>query len=364
MKNTFLIFFSMLLIAKATAQDVRFYQQTVNDFTTQTSVISVYAYSVGPLNNMRGFDLQFYYDGTKATFNSVNSTAVTGAGGLNFGAAGQSFTTLTQTNSNVPIVHNTLFTYLINDQVAPLTGANIPAFPGVLLMEINFINVSNVLPNDGYLSSTAQSPGMVYTDLNIDEFPVIVTGAQAQSLPIELTSMKATPVEKAIQVDWSSKSEVNFSHFELERSTNGRNFQFVTKVAGLGRSSNEYAYTDTQVEPGIIYYYRLKMADKDGQYKYSNIVQAKVEGRRLAIVQVAPNPTISDVNITFDIPEDEDVTIRVIDVNGKLMETQSYLAMSGNNIHTLDLTSYSVGMYWIEISDRTQRVTHKIIKSE
>jgi hypothetical protein len=46
MKNTFFIFLFLSLVADVTAQEVRFYQQTVNDYTTQTSKVSVYAYSV------------------------------------------------------------------------------------------------------------------------------------------------------------------------------------------------------------------------------------------------------------------------------------------------------------------------------
>jgi Secretion system C-terminal sorting domain len=364
MKNILILITAVLTLSALKAQDVRFYQQTVNDGTTQTSKVSIYAYSVGALNNMRGFDLQFFFDGTKATFASINSDALTGPSGLNFGTAGESYLTLSQNNPNVPITHNTLFTYLINDLTSPQTGADLPAFPGVLLMEINFSSVVGPAPNFGYLSSSTQSPGIVYTNVDIDEFDIVVTGAQAQSLPLELTSISAAPLEKTIQVDWTSKSEINFSHFELERSTDARNFQFLTKVSGEGQSHNEYAYTDGAVIAGINYYYRLKMMDQDGGFAYSAVVQAKLEGRQLSIVQVAPNPTMSLTNITFDLPTDEDVTIRVMDLTGRLVFTQSYLALSGSNVLTLDLSTYASGTYSLELSTANHRATHKIVKAD
>ncbi|MEM9923996.1 MAG: choice-of-anchor V domain-containing protein, partial [Cyanobacteria bacterium P01_D01_bin.50] len=51
-----------------------------------------------------------------------------------------------------------------------------------------------------------------------------------QTLPVELAAFNATVHKQEVKLDWTSATEENVSHFELERSANGINFQRIASL--------------------------------------------------------------------------------------------------------------------------------------
>ncbi len=105
-------------------------------------------------------------------------------------------------------------------------------------------------------------------------------------LPVELTDFKGTNEEGKNVLEWTTSSEINNSHFELHRSTDGQQFDLVTIVDGVGNSSEENSYKveDDKFEEGKINYYRLKQVDFDGKEEVFDIISIdnrKVEAKVL-----------------------------------------------------------------------------------
>lgn len=122
-------------------------------------------------------------------------------------------------------------------------------------------------------------------------------------LPVELSSFTSTSAGKGIILKWETKTELNLNKFVIERSSDNKSFQICGEVQGQGNSltSSYYSFTDNKVEPGI-YYYRLKMTDMDGTYKYSNLTEVKVDipGGWL-LNQNYPNPFNPTTLITYSV---------------------------------------------------------------
>lgn len=99
---------------------------------------------------------------------------------------------------------------------------------------------------------------------------------ESSVLPLRLTDFTATVKNNTAVLDWKAESQVNVSHFELERST-GAPDQFVriAQVTATGYNQS-YSYTDASLPAGVAVYYRLKMVDGDATYSYSPIVRASV----------------------------------------------------------------------------------------
>lgn len=93
-------------------------------------------------------------------------------------------------------------------------------------------------------------------------------------LPVEMYSMEAFKGEGANVIRWTTKSEINNSHFELERTLDGENFEFVSIEEGQGNSSIEqnYEVSDDLFFDGEINYYRLTQIDFDGQKKVFDLM--------------------------------------------------------------------------------------------
>ena len=92
----------------------------------------------------------------------------------------------------------------------------------------------------------------------------------SQPLPIELLSFKAQNTEGGNQLTWQTASEINTSHFDIERSNDGIKFNKIGELKAQNKASN-YNYLDKFNDNGIIYY-RLTINDLDGKTNVSKII--------------------------------------------------------------------------------------------
>ena len=175
-------------------------------------------------------------------------------------------------------------------------------------------------------------------------------------LPVELLAFTAEPLgNKNALLQWTTASEINNSHFDVERSYDGRTFEGVGKVAGNGNSQHhiEYSYTDASVSKvQNTVYYRLKQVDFDGAYEYSDIrvVRFDAVGNDMQLVAY-PNPMNDELNVMLSLPSGEKYQLQVTNPQGALVHQKNHVFSSG--LHTLDLSQWNSGVYIVEvISDR------------
>jgi hypothetical protein len=109
-------------------------------------------------------------------------------------------------------------------------------------------------------------------------------------LPVRLVSFTGQQLDGQVQLKWQSSSEENTSHFEVERSADGKNFSQVLTKKAQGNSSSLVSYNALDNSPlSGTSYYRLKMVDLDGTFEYSKLVSVNSEGT--VLVRVYPNPS-------------------------------------------------------------------------
>lgn len=96
-------------------------------------------------------------------------------------------------------------------------------------------------------------------------------------LPVDLISFTASISEFFVELNWSTASEVNNSHFEIYKSLDTENFERIGYVNGNGNSQYivEYQFIDHNLKGAQ--FYRLKQVDFDGQFEYSDVVSVKGE---------------------------------------------------------------------------------------
>jgi len=111
-------------------------------------------------------------------------------------------------------------------------------------------------------------------------------------VPVELIDFKAKTSDAQVSLSWKTASEINNAGFEVQRSTDGRNFQNLTFVEGKGTSfeKNKYHFDDKTVRSRQLYYYRLRQIDFDGNFEFSKVLTAKLEGEGISGV-FSPNPS-------------------------------------------------------------------------
>lgn len=130
----------------------------------------------------------------------------------------------------------------------------------------------------------------------------LVTGSQA--LPVELISFSAKAVSNAqVLLSWSTALESNNEYYLLEYSTDGKNFEFLATIEGMGTTQEQTYYEWVHNAPkSSTSYYRLWQYDFDGSYSFLGLKEVAVESKAFTIAGVSPNPGFSGSSIYLDMP--------------------------------------------------------------
>ncbi|ALJ00051.1 hypothetical protein DC20_15040 [Rufibacter tibetensis] len=184
-------------------------------------------------------------------------------------------------------------------------------------------------------------------------------------LPVALLNFKATRNKKNALLTWQTATEQENETFEVERSTNGRNFSKIGQVAGAGNSLNllNYSFTDNNPLEGINYY-RLRQVDFNGESETSAIVAVKYVTTITEVSMLSyPNPTSAAFTLEISMTNPENIIVEIRDIAGKLVRASSYAATAGLNKIKYDLNQEVDGMYIITVKGKDFQKANRIIKS-
>lgn len=191
-------------------------------------------------------------------------------------------------------------------------------------------------PSDGNLLIGTHGSGMWKTVLTL------------VALPVELTNFKGTlQSDKSALLEWSTSSEYNSNHFELEKSLDGRNFRKIASIPAAGTSFSTRQYSFNDREPLTeINYYRLKSVDNDNSFKYSSVVILKVSGAQQGMV-VLGNPFRYNITLRFvKVPEVPGEVV-VTDAGGKQVLRQGI--QKGEQVVFIEMPpGLSKGIYFVK----------------
>lgn len=103
------------------------------------------------------------------------------------------------------------------------------------------------------------------------------------------------------------------------------------------------------------------MQDFDGSYKYSKVVNVQF-GERITNAQLYPCPAKDVVNIQLPEGLRGTITLRIIDVQGRIVKS-NIISSDGNALSTsLDIRSLSNGTYIVEARAGNTSVTYRFLK--
>jgi hypothetical protein len=180
-------------------------------------------------------------------------------------------------------------------------------------------------------------------------------------LPIALLDFYAKKRdENQALLSWSTTTEYNSSHFEVETSTNGVSWAKIGEVKAQGVSYEVTNYQLIHPNPALgVNYYRLNLVDLDGSAEFSKI-QSVLFGNvtsTLANVVVFPNPSNGMLNISSS---SKTYNYTLTDMHGKTIH--SFNNQTDENDFQLDLSMYANGIYFIKANSQNGEVkTFKIV---
>ncbi len=175
------------------------------------------------------------------------------------------------------------------------------------------------------------------------------------ALPVSMISYTAETVASNVVLNWKTSSELNNSHFVIERSSDANNWTEIGKVDAVKEqnSVNEYMFTDRTALEGTSYY-RLTQVDVDGKTTvYNNILM--VNHAPEIKFEVYPNPASTQFTVTGDNIEMSEITI--LDAMGAVMNIQGEVNGSSVAFSTENL---NVGIYFVNVTSGNQQKSYKI----
>lgn len=171
-------------------------------------------------------------------------------------------------------------------------------------------------------------------------------------VPVELASLSATVTGNDVNLKWTTATELNNNGFEIERKSGEGAWSKVAFVKGNGTTTKitEYAFIDKGVKTGK-YQYRLKQIDFDGSVNYSYAIEVEVgTPMTFELSQNFPNPFNPTTTISYRIPENSAVTLKIFDVTGtEVMTLVNQKQEAGSYTINFDATNFASGMYIYKI---------------
>ena len=180
-------------------------------------------------------------------------------------------------------------------------------------------------------------------------------------LPVNFISFSGKFLNKnQIQLDWATASELGTKNYEVQRSNDGISFEKIATVlaAGNANSRRDYAQLDNNFKRNAKNYYRLKMNDENGQFRYSEIVI--LEDKNTEQIEIFPNPV-----------QDGIVNIRLADnfINQKIIMTlyandgkrlMSKILIQNITLQQINIAKLADGTYTIQLSDGKNKLYQQV----
>lgn len=146
----------------------------------------------------------------------------------------------------------------------------------------------------------------------------------------DVHSFTAAGGPSGVYLTWTAGLEINLLSYRIERRTYpDGSFEVVTSVP-VTRSgdsppgSNAYDYTDTAVQPGTSYEYRLRPVGRAGLMLTAESVVTRIDyesgasgGVAAVLYPSAPNPFAAGTRIRFELSEPVHVTLTIYDLLGR-----------------------------------------------
>lgn len=169
------------------------------------------------------------------------------------------------------------------------------------------------------------------------------------ALPVEWLSFSAQAVDNEnVVLKWSTASEFENEYFEVQRSSDGKDFTSIGEVASKGEGAKEQGYEFTDFFPLLgDNYYRLQQVDRDGTAENSTIELATIKGDKPSVA-VYPNPVLMGDNLSIKVSQEGTFYCHIYNANGELVKKELI-----DEYADIEMDNLSNGNYFYQISETT-----------
>lgn len=238
-----------------------------------------------------------------------------------------------------------------------------------LSMPEQYVMDHSIISDTVYNTADYLGAGSVSMDYYADSYAALLGGATVQftgaavdtvafrvtymycntsSLPADIISFNARKKDNTVDVQWTSLNEKTNRVYELQKSSDGKNFTGVAKFAASPNSnaagSYRHQYAIRSTDKGKIIF-RLKQMEQGGEVKYSSlrIIDNPSDSKS---IRLYPNPAYGATTLLFDNVERSDWKVDIYTMSMQLVKS-----MNLNNVLQVRINadnSLTKGIYIIK----------------
>ena len=164
------------------------------------------------------------------------------------------------------------------------------------------------------------------------------------------------------QLQWKTANPYNLSHFEVERSYDAIQFAVAGRVAAQQNPGNiqDYEFTDPIIAKAVNFY-RLKMVDIDGRFKYSAVV--RIDNNKSAkFVELLQNPVSENISFIISNERKDNVFVQLFSSAGQLVRKWQLGKADGNIVLPFNNALLANGIYTLRVSAGSKTESLQLIK--
>ncbi|OQP47309.1 hypothetical protein A4H97_07340 [Niastella yeongjuensis] len=241
----------------------------------------------------------------------------------------------------------------------PAGGQGIDEHDSTQMFRVSTPSTSSVTMRVGYYQNQHGWSGNDLFSLNMrgSELPLTL-------LPVTLVSFTAQLTNEKVWLTWSTQQEENISHYSIERSYDNKEFGQTGLLFPAEDPSiiNNYSYKDplNKIAASVIYY-RLKLVDKDGKYKYSEVRTVRIGSTNNGSARLStwPNPVVNELHVS--VPpnwQDQALKCQLLNSMGSIIKSFSIQQTA-----TIGMADVPAGTYYIKVANGAAFITQTIVKS-
>lgn len=202
----------------------------------------------------------------------------------------------------------------------------------------------------GYNGSGTNPPSGV-ANWRIDDLTLMVGVIAEGPLPVQLNSLKAIQTSAGINLQWSNFTETDIAEYNVERSSTGKDFNLVSRLAPLKNNGDkaDYQLLDPSPLQGNSFY-RIKAVEQSGRIVYSDVIRMNLGKVNTVLLSLYPNPVNKNhFVLQMDNLPSGNYQIRIYNSSAQVMNAQTLNHSGGSLSQTVQLNNLPSGIYLLEI---------------
>ena len=232
------------------------------------------------------------------------------------------------------------------------------------------INMLSFVPNPSFVGSIVYNYSATDSHnqvSNVATYTIPVTSTTQVVLPVNIVSFTGNINNKLVQLNWQTSQENNSSYFEVQRSSNGSNFEPISTVTAKGNIGTISTYQDKDdlfFYTGKVVYYRLKMVDTDGKYKFSKVlVIIPNTASTVNTLKAWPLPFTAQLTAGYSSELSGEIKVNLTNMNGSRVASSSATVQKGyNSISINQAQTIPSGTYLLTITSNGKTESIKVVK--